>query len=262
MECRNHQLGPKSPTRELSKRVLVLSLCASVAMNLLLLGTVYVAEHHSHVFEQALKRRGIIIGNEEDRYTPDYWARVGWTNTIEKLHAEFDIAFFGNSITRGSDFQLSFPDKKIINLGYPGDNILGMIKRVPMIQKSGAKKVFVMAGTNDLVHISLDEYKERYVKLISTIQDSIPNIKIYLESVLPTNHKMGTGNYASNDKVKEANSIVAKLAKQYNCEFIDLYPLYANEEDELPREITRDGVHLFPQYYDRWAEKIKTYVYH
>lgn len=124
----------------LSKKTLVLSLCASIFINILLSGAVYVAEKHSQVFESALRRRGIITGEIDDKTSPDYWARVGWTNTIEKLHTDFDIAFFGNSITRGSDFQLDFTDKKIINLGYPGDNILGMIKRVPMIQVANAKK--------------------------------------------------------------------------------------------------------------------------
>ena len=236
-----------------------MSLCVSLFINILLFGAVYVAEKHSHVFESALKRRGIITGKIDDKTSPDYWARVGWTNTIEKLHTDFDIAFFGNSITRGSDFQLDFTDKKIINLGYPGDNILRMIKRVPMIQKANAKKVFIMAGTNDLVHISLEEYKTRYSKLLSTIQDSIPGIKIYLESVLPSNHEMG--DYAPNPKVREANRIVQELAKQYNCTYIDIYHLYANEQDELPKEMTRDGVHLYPEQYAKWAEAIRTYVY-
>lgn len=242
-----------------SKKTLVLSLCVSLFINILLFGAVYVAEKHSHVFESALKRCGIITGEIDDKTSPDYWARVGWTNTIEKLHTDFDIAFFGNSITRGSDFQLDFTDKKIINLGYSGDNIPGMIKRVPMIQKANAKKVFIMAGTNDLVHISLEEYKTRYSKLLSTIQDSIPGIKIYLESVLPSNHEMG--DYAPNPKVREANRIVQELAKQYNCTYIDIYHLYANEQDELPKEMTRDGVHLYPEQYAKWAEAIRTYVY-
>ena len=48
-----------------------------------------------------------------------------------------------------------------------------------------------MAGTNDLAHMDIDEYKERYIELISAIQDSIPGIDIVIESVLPTNTKAG-----------------------------------------------------------------------
>lgn len=73
----------------LSKKTLVLSLCASLFINILLSGAVYVAEKHSHVFESAQRRLGIITGEIDDKTSPDYWGRVGWTNTIEKLHTDF-----------------------------------------------------------------------------------------------------------------------------------------------------------------------------
>lgn len=234
-------------------------LCTSVLINLLLAGVIYVVESHTHLFQGVLVRRGLISGTIDDKQSPDYWARVGWTNTVQKLHTDFDIAFFGNSITRGSDFQLSFPDRKIINLGYSGDNILGMIKRVPMLQAANPKKVFIMAGTNDLVHMDLDTYKQRYTDLIRTINDSLPQTKIYLESVLPTNHELG--NFAPNNKVIEANKIVQQLAKAHNCIYINLYDLYVGKDGELPKEITKDGVHLYPQHYARWATAITPLIY-
>lgn len=231
-------------------------LCASVLFNILLLGVVVVAERQGHVFGMALERRDIV--HLDDKSHPDYWARKGWTNTIEKLHTEFDIAFFGNSITRGSDFQLFFPDKKIINLGYSGDNMTGMLRRVPMIQAANPSKVFIMAGTNDLVHISLDEYKDRYTKLLQAIKDSLPNTKVYIESVLPSNHDMGS--YAPNEKVQQANKVAKELASTFDGQFINLYDLYANEINELPKEWTRDGVHLYPEHYDKWAKEIEKYI--
>lgn len=233
-------------------------LCASVCCNLLLAGVVYVEESHSCVFRQALVRRG--IGTIEDKQYPDFWARRAWTNTIKKLNIDFDVAFFGNSITCGSDFQQSFPDKKIINLGYPGDNILGMQVRVPMIKESKAKKVFIMAGTNDLVHIDLKEYKKRYTKLISLIQDSIPGINIYIESVLPSNHHM-VNSGAPNEKVQEANKIAREIAKEHRCTYIDLYSLYVDKNNEMPQALTKDGIHLYPKSYERWTEKIKPFIY-
>ncbi len=229
----------------------------SVLLNIMLAGVVYVAEKKSHVFSMALARRNIITLSS--RIYPDYWARVGWTNTIEKLHMDFDVAFFGNSITRGSDFQMFFPDKKIINLGYSGDNMVGMLRRVPMLQASHPKKIFIMAGTNDLVHISLEAYKERYVTLLDAIKNANPDAEIYIESVLPSNHKMGK--YASNEKVQKANEIAKSIAGMYGCKYINLYDLYADNSNELPKELTLDGVHLYPQSYNKWAETIKPMIY-
>lgn len=52
----------------------------------------------------------------EDEAHADYWARKGWTNTIEKLHVDLDVSFFGNSITRGSDFQQFLKTIKLLIL--------------------------------------------------------------------------------------------------------------------------------------------------
>lgn len=232
-------------------------LCVSVLFNLLLMGAVVVSERQAHVFTMALERRDIM--HLDDKSHPDYWARMGWTNTIEKLHIDFDVAFFGNSITRGSDFQQYFPDKKIINIGYSGDNMTGMLRRVPMLKAANPSKVFIMAGTNDLIHINLDEYKVRYSKLLQTIKDSLPDTKIYIESVLPSNNDMGR--YAPNKKVQQANKIAEELARSFNGQFINLYDLYANDNNELPVEWTIDGVHLYPEHYDKWAEKITPFIY-
>ena len=232
-------------------------LCASLLFNFLLIGAVVIAEKYSHVYAMALQRRGIIELDEKSY--PSYWMKVAWTNTVEKLNTEFDVAFFGNSITCGSDFQSFFPDKQIINLGYPGDNIPGMIGRIPMLQASNPKKIFIMAGTNDLVHVDLQTYIQRYTELLTVIKDSIPQAKIYLESVLPSNHHMKS--YASNEKVIQANNLVKSLAEEMGCTYVSLYELYVDQEGELMREATKDGVHLYPQHYDKWAEKIRPLIY-
>ena len=59
----------------------------------------------------------------------DYWALMGWQNTMEKFGYDADICFFGNSITYYSQFQKAFSDLKIVNLGYPGDRLDGMLVR-------------------------------------------------------------------------------------------------------------------------------------
>ena len=238
-------------------RSLFLLLCLSFMMNALLLFGLYILEKHGRVLSLALERRGFIV--VDDKKVPDYWARKSWVNTIEKLYAEFDIAFFGNSITRGSDFQRNFPDKKIINLGYSGDNMIGMLRRVPMLKAANPKKIFIMAGTNDLVHVDLEEYGKRYENLLRTIKDSVPNARIYIQSVLPSNHELK--DISPNEKVQEANEIAKDLAGVFGCSYINLYDLYVDDKNELSKELTKDGVHLHKNAYDRWAEAIRPLVY-
>lgn len=229
----------------------------SLFLNFVLLTLLVISEYKGRTFSQAIERRGFIT--IEPQSMPNYWALHSWTNTLKKLRIEADIAFFGNSITAGSDFQQLFPDKKIVNLGYSGDNIKGMLRRVSMLSAVSPKKIFIMAGTNDLVHVSLEEYTSRYKKLIKAIKDSLPQSRIYIESVLPSNHKLS--NYAPNKKIQQANAILNDIAKAFDCTFVDLYNLYVDDENELPIEFTKDGVHLLPISYSIWAEAIKKYIY-
>ena len=175
------------------------------------------------------------------------------------MHYDCDIAFLGNSITAGSDFQAFFFDKKIVNLGYCGDIIPSMISRVGMVKAVSPEKVFVMAGTNDLVHVSIEKYIERYDSLITVLKKEVPNAKIYVQSVLPVNHKLRP-DYPSNKKIEDANREISMLAKERECEFINLYGLYV-EDGEMREDLTRDGVHLKKEAYNIWAKAIEKYIY-
>ncbi len=241
-------------------------LVLSLILNVVLLGIAIVGEKHGHAYEKALVKRGIIRKEsvkkdsvqQESKYSPDYWAIVGWTNTLEKMRIECDAVFFGNSITRGSDFQKYFPELSIVNLGYSGDNLLGMYERVRMVKAVSPKSIFIMAGTNDLFSCSEEQYVERYTKLLNTIRDSIPQARVVIESVLPMNHSK-KAEAPSNMKIVSANKAIEELAGSYGFDFINLYDLYV-EDGELPVSLTSDGVHLYPQAYDRWVEAIKPYL--
>ena len=231
---------------------------ASLLVNLGLIGVCYVAERQTKCFTKALATLNL-IKLDDPTQLPDYWAVVGWTNTVEKLYADFDVAFFGNSITRGSDFQIYFPDKRIINLGYPGDKLTGMMRRVRMLQQSHPKKVFIMGGTNDIFRAEPEEVVERYRTLLDAVRDSLPDATIYVESILPMNPDLKE-NCTPDEKIRKANALIRKLAEDLHIPFIDLYSLYA-ENGKLPAALTKDGVHLLPEAYDRWAGAIRPFIY-
>lgn len=174
------------------------------------------------------------------------------------MRIECDAVFFGNSITRGSDFQKCFPELSIVNLGYPGDNLLGMSDRVKMIKAVRPKSIFIMAGTNDLFNCSEEQYVERYTNLLNAIRDSIPQARVVIESVLPMNHSIKV-EAPSHNKIVSANNAIKDLASSYGYDFLNLYDLYV-EDGELPVSLTSDGIHLYPQAYDRWVEAIKPFL--
>lgn len=234
---------------------LVLSLVANVV---LLAGIYFIGGVKTSFFRRIGTRMGICEMKPKDR--GDYYCISGWTNTLNKLNYDADVVFFGNSITCGGDFQDHFMDVKTCNLGYPGDNMDGMMLRIGQIKAVNPEKVFVMAGINGLQYQTEDVFENKYQRMVDSIKSAVPKADIYLQSILPVNHSMANDYfYSSSDKIMKANRIIAKIAARSGCVYVDLWSLY-EKDGEMPKELTRDGVHLFPEAYDRWADEIKRYI--
>lgn len=238
----------------LKKLLLWISLIGNV---LLLVAIIFIGCVKTNYINSKLENLGIMKIDPVKR--GDYWSIQGWTNTLEKLHLDMDVVFFGNSITRGSCFEEYFPNVKICNLGYPGDNTDGMLLRTNQIKAVNPEKVFVMAGINGL-HIQAEKvFTEKYATMVDSIKQAVPTAKIYLQSILPVNPSMKAGKGINKEKIARCNELVRKIAEEKGCVYIDLYKLYA-VDGIMPKELTRDGVHLYPEAYDRWAEEIRKYV--
>jgi lysophospholipase L1-like esterase len=62
------------------------------------------------------------------------------------------------------------------------------------------------------------------------------------------------------DKIQQANTVIKEFAdKHQRCRYINLYSLY-EKNGIMPAELTRDGIHLKPKSYERWAEAIRPYI--
>lgn len=245
-----------------SSKKKTIGLCFSIVANVILLAAIYhIGWSKTDYLHKVCYKYGLMQAPETE--DPTYWVLDGWINTLKKLNYDADIVFFGNSITRGSNFSDFFPDKKICNLGYAGDNLNGMIKRVEMgqLQSVNPEKVFIMGGINGLESQSLEQFEQQYRNLIQIIHDSLPQATLYLESILPTNHQFENGaNYADNQKIVASNEIIRNIAENYQATYIDLFSVY-QENGELKADYTIDGVHLQSEHYDKWANAISTYIY-
>lgn len=240
-----------------NRRGLVVALVLSLVANVVLLGSIYfIGGVKTNFFRRIGTRMGVCETKPQDR--GDYWCIKGWTNTLNKLDYDADVVFFGNSITCGGNFQDYFPNVKTCNLGYPGDNMDGMMLRVPQIKAVSPEKVFVMAGINGLQMQTDDVFEKKYQQMVDSIKKTVPEAEVYLQSILPVNYSK-TNAYASKGKIRDANEVISRIAQRSGCFYVDLYSLY-EKDGEMPQELTRDGVHLFPEAYDRWMEEIRRYI--
>lgn len=186
------------------------------------------------------------------------WAVFSWNNTMEKLDYQADVVFFGDSIIRGSDFRKQFPHKKIVNLGYSGDTLSGMIKRIPMITAMHPQQVFILGGINGLTNRNADRCIAVYEKLLNEIRQAMPFTKIYIHSLLPLSSEKER-KICKNQTILCFNQRLRSLAEARNIPFIDLYTLYA-KDGVLNPDLTVDGIHLFPHAYERWATALHPYL--
>lgn len=186
------------------------------------------------------------------------WAVGGWNNTLMKLDYDADVVFLGDSITSDSDFQAFFPNCRIVNLGYYGDTLAGMIQRVPGAAALSPETVFIMGGINGLTDQNVDVSIQVYRELLDELESALPEAKIIIQSVLPiaaARQQFGIHNAT----IQEFNRQLSAIAEERNMKFVDLYSLY-EKNGEIDPALSRDGLHLRPEAYSVWAEAIAEFI--
>lgn len=210
-----------------------------------------------YVGNKSLQYKRIISENRKE-----YDCLRGWTNSLESLHDTVDVVFFGNSITHGGRFDQAFSDMKVCNLGYPSDDLAGMIKRISQVVAVHPKKVFLMGGANNIRHFDEALFETQYLDLIRSLRDSLPGATIILQSVLPENYEVCKAfEKDCNDKINKANEIIQKLSVKSHLHYIDLNQYYKDEEGKLDNRFTDDGIHLKEEAYNLWYKEIKAFIY-
>lgn len=224
---------------------------ASIVLNVVLLVALYYVTCVKTDFSKRMMAK-----IKHEAYVPervDQDCVNSWNNCIEKLDMEADVVFFGDSETAGGDWQKAFPDVKSINLGYIGEDVKGMLRRVDAIKAVKPKKVFLMAGINGLQQQSLSDFEYWYAALVDSICSAVPDAELYIESILPVT---SYSDYCDNEKIREANAILQRLAEERDIQYIDVYSAYA-QDGVLPDDMSYDGLHLTEEEYSLWYEAIR-----
>ena len=163
--------------------------------------------------------------------------------------------FLGDSITEGFDLERYFPGRDFANHGISGfsseellDTIhAGWFKNQPDV-------VFLCIGTNDLAR----EYDEAETldnirQLVEKIRKYSPQgLKIYLTSLFPTRHNPPR----KNPVIDKLNLEIHRLAREENIWYLNLNPFFKDENGQLKREYTNDGLHLNDEAYSIWKKLI------
>lgn len=182
----------------------------------------------------------------------------GWSNSLKQLRVKADIVFLGDSLTFYGDFASIFPDKKVCNLGLRGDTIQGMADRVVQVKSLDPKKVFLMAGINDVETYDQDEFEAKYDGLIQQLTSQVPEATLVIQSILPVN-SVDYCIRCQNEQIISFNKIIERLSFKKTIDYLDLFSTYL-KDGKLPTEMTIDGIHLKKESYTPWYEHLKKIV--
>ena len=128
---------------------------------------------------------------------------------------------------------------------------------------TGAKKVFIMLGMNDIGLSGVDGAMENANTLIGNIKKNSPDVTFYIESVTPM-IPSAEGDVLNNTKIRELDERLEQFANENGYQYLDLYHALADEDGCLPLEYCGDpdgqGIHFTDAACELWVQYLKENV--
>ena len=129
------------------------------------------------------------------------------------------------------------------------------------IKATGATKVFLMMGMNDIGLYGVEGTIENWDKLIDRIRENCPNVTVYIQSMTPiwTGGEIGDLN---NTNMDAYNARLEVLAKNKEVDFIDVAPYMKDSTGGMATRYCSDNyVHVTDLGAAAWIRVLKAYNY-
>lgn len=134
------------------------------------------------------------------------------------------------------------------------------------IKNSGAKKVYLMLGMNDLGLYGIEDTLVAYNTLINNILHKSPDVQIVIQSMTPMTYTSNIyGSSLNNDVIREYNSRLKSYCSEKGYGFADVATVMYDENGQhLNRAYCSDpddmGVHFTEAGCDAWIDFLYTHT--
>ncbi len=169
----------------------------------------------------------------------------------------------GDSLSLWFPHQLLPPDRTWLNQGISGENTAGLLNRLGLFDKTQPEVIFVLIGINDVIRGVKDQtILSNQGLIIRHLRQVHPKAKIVVQSILPHSTEKVTWEGRDrllsipNSHIQELNQKLKAIAQREGVIYLDLYPLFADAQGNLKRELSTDGLHLSPQGYLVWRNAL------
>ena len=117
-------------------------------------------------------------------------------------------------------------------------------------------KIYIMLGINELGY-DFAQTVERFSEAINLIRQLQPEALIFIQANLHiTNKKSEESDLFNNTNINHFNQAVGELADGKQIFYLDVNPLYDDEEGGLSEEFTTDHAHILAKHYVEWVDFI------
>lgn len=169
-----------------------------------------------------------------------------------KMYSGLDSSQFFSSV--GMDVDKVFTDQAV--------SLNGQLLTVAQaLEQASYSKVYIMLGMNELGWVYESVFADNYARIIDTIRESHPDATIYVQSILPVSQwKDGSNDIYTNANVVRLQKALVAMCEEKGVNYVNVAEGIQDEQGHLPSEATQDGVHLTPEYCQRWMDYLKTHT--
>ena len=131
------------------------------------------------------------------------------------------------------------------------------------IPKTGAKKVFIMLGINDIAVYGIDGSVKNLETLLDRIAAAVPEVQFYVQSATPI-HRGCEKRVLNNANLEIYNQSVQALCERRGWHFMDVASVLRDAEGFLPSAYCSDregmGIHFTDAACQVWLDSLKTHA--
>ena len=176
-----------------------------------------------------------------------------------------NIVFFGDSITEQYKLDKFFHEPYIINKGVGGDKTEDLLERIEKdVYQYNPSDVIILVGINDILHdINDDDILLNIETIVNDIKLNRPAANIFVESIYPINEKLINENKeykVYNKNIKSINKEIKQMCLQNGVTYINVFDSLTDEEGNLKKLYTKEGLHLTNLGYLRVTSVLQEYI--
>ena len=134
------------------------------------------------------------------------------------------------------------------------------------IPLTGAKKLYIMLGMNDIAVYGIQGSVDNMVKLIEGIVKNVPGMKVYIQSMTPlgVNSNVASKNGLNNENIRKYNALLLSTAKEKGWYFVDVGEVMYDSQGYLREDYCSDpngmAIHFTNAGCEAWIKYLLTHT--